>query len=158
GGAGSVYLGRTEVVAGVFRDVAIKLLHPQLRSEAETAEQLLREARLSASIRHPNVVGVIEANDSPHGLFLAMEYVEGETLAGLIRASILGRRPMPFEIVGRIMCDALSGLHAAHELRDAQGHRLDVVHRDFSPQNILVGVDGTTRLTDFGIAKAVCER
>jgi hypothetical protein len=155
GGMGSVYLARHEVMPGVERDVAIKLMHPQLRANDGIAEQLLSEAKLSASIRHANVVSVLEAGQSPHGVYLALDYIEGDTLSGLLRASLRRGEPLPFRIAARILHDALTGLHAAHELTDERGKLLDVVHRDFSPQNILIGVDGMSRLTDFGIAKAL---
>jgi eukaryotic-like serine/threonine-protein kinase len=155
GGMGTVYLGHFEVMPGVPRDVAVKLMHPQLRSEDGLSEQLLQEAKIAASIRHPNVVQVLEAGDSPHGVYLAMDYVEGDNLSGLLRATLKRGDHMPFRIAARILHDALTGLHAAHELSDREGRPLQVVHRDFSPQNILVGVDGISRLTDFGIAKAL---
>jgi serine/threonine-protein kinase len=155
GGMGSVYLARTEVLPGIQRHVAVKLMHPQLRADADVAEELMREATLAASIRHPQVVSVLEAGDSPHGMFLAMDHIEGDTLAGLIRAARKREELLPLRIVAKILRDALTGLHAAHELKDEQGRPRELVHRDFSPQNILVGTDGISRLTDFGIAKAL---
>ena len=155
GGMGSVYLGRHEVMPGIQRGVAIKLMHPQLRADPNVADQLLREAKIAASIKHTNVVSVLEAGETPHGVFLALDYVEGDTLAALIRATVRAGDNMPFAIIARIVHDALTGLHAAHELKDESGRSLNLVHRDFSPQNILVGTDGISRLTDFGIAKAL---
>jgi serine/threonine-protein kinase len=97
---------------------------------------------------------VLDIGDDPHGLFLVMEYIEGDTLSGLVRrAGVAGTRLDP-AVSLRILFDGLAGLHAAHELADDEGRPLDLVHRDFSPQNILVGVDGVGRLSDFGIAKA----
>lgn len=155
GGMGSVYLGHSEVMPGVVREVAVKLMHPQLRAEPGVADQLLQEAKLAASIRHPNVVQVLEAGDSPHGVFIVLDFVDGDTLSGLLRATLKRGEQVPFPIAARILHDALTGLHAAHELRGDDGRPLELVHRDFSPQNILVGVDGIARLTDFGIAKAL---
>ena len=88
GGMGSVYLGHSEVMPGVVREVAIKLMHPQLRAEPGVADQLLQEAKLAASIRHPNVVQVLEAGDSPHGVFIVLDFVDGDTLSGLLRATL----------------------------------------------------------------------
>lgn len=155
GGTAAVYLARTEVVGGVYRDVAVKLIHPHIRAlDREGAAMLVNEAKLAARIRHPNVVGVQEVGDAEAGVYLVMDYVEGETLSGLVRAEAARDSRVPLRIAARILCDALAGLHAAHELRDEQGQPLGIVHRDFTPSNILVGVDGTTKLTDFGIAKA----
>jgi serine/threonine-protein kinase len=155
GGMATVYLARTEVVDGVHRHVAVKLMHPQFRADSDEGSQvLIEEAKLVAQIQHPNVVAIEEAIDGPHGVYLVMEYVEGDTLSGLIREAKSMGGSIPLPIAGRILADALAGLHVAHELTDASGQLRNVVHRDFTPSNILVGVDGVTRLTDFGIAKA----
>jgi len=155
GGMATVYLARVPVVGDVHREVALKLMHPFMQAEGrESTVSLVEEAKLAVRIRHPNVVPVIEVGDSPHGVFLVMDYVEGDTLSGLHRALRSEDRMLPLPIAGRILTDALAGLHAAHELKDEEGHLVDLVHRDFSPQNILVGADGVSRLTDFGVAKA----
>ena len=156
GGMATVYLARTRVVESVHREVALKLMHNALEAEeGEFAQQLLEEAKLAARIQHPNVVPVLEFGASPFGVYLVMEYVRGHTLSGLIRAAKAANATLPLPIAGKILSDALTGLHAAHELRDENGVSLEVIHRDFSPQNILVGVDGVSRLTDFGIAKTL---
>lgn len=157
GGMGAVFLARTEIVPGMLRDVAVKLMHPQLRADGDLARQFLCEARLAAGIRHPNVVSVLEAGETPHGVYLAMDYVEGDTLAAVVRAALKRDGSLPLPIAARILHDALTGLHAAHERCGEDGRPLGLVHRDFSPQNILVGSDGISRLTDFGIAKALSE-
>ena len=113
----------------------------------------LDEARLAARIHHPNVVSTLDVGEGEQ-LYLVMEYIEGDRISGLIKAAARKGERVPVPVTLRIMIDVLSGLHAAHELRDHQGHPLNIVHRDVSPQNILVGVDGVTRITDFGIAKA----
>jgi serine/threonine-protein kinase len=156
GGMATVYLARMRVVESVHREVALKLMHNALEAEeGEFAQQLLEEAKLAARIQHPNVVPVLEFGASPFGVYLVMEYVRGHTLSGLIRAAKAANATLPLPIAGKILSDALTGLHAAHELRDENGVPLEVIHRDFSPQNILVGVDGVSRLTDFGIAKTL---
>ncbi len=154
GGMATVYLARAEVVPGVPRDYALKLMHAHLRGDPEWATHLLQEAKIAARIQHLNVVSVVEAGDDPLGLFLVLDYIEGDTLSGLSRTLNKQNRRLPLPINGRILLDAITGLHAAHELRDDVGKPVNLVHRDFSPQNILVGVDGIGRLTDFGIAKA----
>jgi serine/threonine protein kinase len=114
----------------------------------------LDEARLSAGIHHPNVVSILEVGASPVGYYLVMEYVEGDTLARILaRAAGKGER-IPTPIALRIVIDSLQGLNAAHELKDDAGVSVELVHRDVSPQNILVGVDGVSRITDFGVARA----
>jgi serine/threonine-protein kinase len=154
GGTATVYLARTRGVAGFEREVALKLVHAHLRADEESRLHLLEEARLAARIRHPNVVPVTEVDSDACGVFLVMDYVEGEALSGLVRVLREQNHRLPPRLIARIMNDALAGLHAAHELRDAQGNFIGLVHRDFSPQNILVGIEGVARLADFGVAKA----
>jgi len=154
GGMATVYRARARGEAGFERDVALKLVHEHLRVESRFLDDLVEEAKLVARIRHPNVVPVIDLGRDAAGTYLVMEYVEGASLTGLYRAAAGAREWLPPGVGLRILIDALSGLHAAHEQTDLQGQPLGLVHRDFSPQNILVGVDGIARLTDFGIAKA----
>lgn len=158
GGMATVYLARVLVVDDLYRNVALKLMHPHLRTDdGQSTAQLIGEAKLAASIRHPNVVPVLEVGEDPHGIFLVMDYVEGDTLSGIVRAALAGGATLPPGIVARILSDALLGLHAAHELTSAEGAPLSLVHRDVSPQNLLVGTDGISRLTDFGIAKVATQ-
>lgn len=151
----TVYLARVLVVDTIHRPVAIKLMHPEVRVLPRAAEELIEETRLVGSIRHPNVVKVLDAGDSDGYLYLVFDYVEGETLAGLLAALRKQGRTLPLSIAGKIACDLMSGLQAAHQLTDGAGRSAQLIHRDVSPQNILVGVDGLARLGDFGIAKAV---
>jgi serine/threonine protein kinase len=154
GGMATVYLGRLSGVGGFQRNVAIKVLHPHLAYDAEFVEMFLDEARLAAMIHHPNVVPIQEVEEGEHGYYLVMDYIEGDTFAALLsRAAAMGQ-PVPQEVVLRIGLEMLAGLHAAHELCDERGQLIGVVHRDVSPQNVLVGTDGVTRLTDFGVARA----
>jgi serine/threonine-protein kinase len=154
GGMATVFLARLTGVGGFRRFVAIKRLHPHLAGEKEFVEMFLDEARLAAGIHHPNVVSILEVSANPQGYYLVMEYVEGDTLARLLaRAAQQGQR-LPTPIALRILIDSLSGLHGAHELRDDRGALVQLVHRDVSPQNVLVGVDGVSRITDFGVARA----
>ncbi|HEX2671914.1 MAG TPA: serine/threonine-protein kinase, partial [Polyangiaceae bacterium] len=154
GGMATVYLARLTGVGGFQRFVAIKRLHPHLATEKEFVEMFLDEARIAARIHHPNVVPILEVGASAVGYYLVMEYIEGDTLARLLaRAATRGKR-LPVGIALRIALDMLAGLHAAHELRDDTGEAVHLVHRDVSPQNVLVGVDGISRITDFGVARA----
>src|SRR5262249_24528494 len=105
-----------------------------------------------AGIHHPHVVPILEVGESPRGYYLVMEYVEGGTLAQLMARAVARGQPIPQPVLIRIVLDALAGLHAAHELCDPRGFPVRLVHRDVSPQNVLVGIDGCSRITDFGVA------
>jgi serine/threonine protein kinase len=154
GGMATVYLARLTGMGGFQRFVAMKRLHPHLASEKEFVEMFLDEARIAARIHHPNVVPILEVGASSVGYYLVMEYIEGDTLARLLaRAATTGKK-LPVSIALRIAIDMLSGLHAAHELHDDQNQPVLLVHRDVSPQNVLVGQDGIARITDFGVARA----
>ncbi len=154
GGMATVYLANLSGVGGFRRFVAIKRLHPHLAKEQEFVEMFLDEARLAAGIHDPHVVPILEVGASERGYYLVMEYIEGDTLARLLaRAATSGER-LPATMGSRIIIDMLRGLHSAHELRDERGQPTELVHRDVSPQNILVGIDGNTRITDFGVARA----
>lgn len=154
GGMATVFLARASGVGGFERDVALKIIHAHLRADEESKLHLLDEARLAARIRHPNVVPVLEVGDDPFGVYLVMDYVEGDSLGGVMRAVKAQNERMPFRLVARILSDTLGGLHAAHELTDDKGKSIGLVHRDYTPQNILIGIDGVSRLSDFSVAKA----
>ncbi len=150
----TVYLARLSGVGGFQRFVAIKRLHPHLANDSEFIQMFLDEARLAARLHHPNVVPILEIGQSPEGYYLVMEYIEGDTLARILARSAQSGKFLPHKVALRVCLDALAGLHTAHELTDDDGMALAIVHRDVSPQNILVGVDGTARITDFGVARA----
>ncbi|NUQ76271.1 MAG: serine/threonine protein kinase [Polyangiaceae bacterium] len=154
GGMATVHLARAHGAGGFQRFVALKVMHPHIESEPEFVQMFLDEARLAARIHHPNVVGTSDVQQDESGLFLVMDYVDGPALQVVLRALWQKGERMPLDVVLRIFLDALAGLHAAHELTDANGDSLHLVHRDVSPQNILVGSDGVARLTDFGVARA----
>jgi serine/threonine-protein kinase len=154
GGMATVYLGRSIGSAGFSKSVAIKRLHEQYARDPEFVSLLLEEARLSERIRHANVVAVLDVVASDHELLLVMEYVHGETLARLLQACAQAGEKCPRDVAASIAHGVLLGLHAAHNTTDASGNPLSIIHRDVSPQNIIVGSDGVARLLDFGIAKA----
>ena len=154
GGMATVFLARLAGAGGFQRFVAIKRLHPHLAREEEFIEMFLDEARIAAGIHNPHVVPILEVGTSDQGYFLVMELVEGDTLSGLVTRSLRRGAMLPPPVALRIVVDALTGLHAAHQLHDADGRPLGLVHRDCSPQNVLVGVDGSARITDFGVARA----
>jgi len=155
GGMAAVYIARAIGVAGFERLVAVKVLHPHLAYEEEFISMFLDEARLAARIRHPNVVPTLDISDSGgDGYFLVMEYIEGDHLGALLGRSAKQGRRLETPLVMKIIVDALGGLGAAHSLTGEKGEPLNIVHRDVSPHNIMVGTDGISRLTDFGVAKA----
>jgi serine/threonine-protein kinase len=150
----TVYLGRLLGPVGFSRPVAIKRLHPTIARDPELVAMLIDEARLAARIRHPNVVPVLDVVEADGEICLVMEYVHGASLASIlgVLADVNGR--VPVAIAAAIAAGVLHGLHAAHEATDEHGRSLGLVHRDVSPQNILLGADGVPRVIDFGVAKA----
>jgi serine/threonine-protein kinase len=154
GGMATVHLGRLVGAIGFSRTVAIKRLHPQFAKDDDFVAMFMDEARLAARIRHPNVVPTLDVVSTQGELFLVMEYVQGESLSRLVKKCIARGQLVPAPVIAWIMCGVLDGLHAAHDAKSEQGEPLHLVHRDVSPQNILIGVDGIPRLLDFGVAHA----
>jgi serine/threonine-protein kinase len=154
GGVASVRFARLVGPGGFSRTVAVKVPHQHFAKDREFSLMFLDEARLAARIRHPNVVPILDVVQAEADILLVMEYVHGEALSKLdARAKSLGEA-IPLAVSASLITDTLHGLHAAHEATDERGEPLGIVHRDVSPQNILVGVDGVAHLVDFGIAKA----
>jgi hypothetical protein len=154
GGMAAIHIGRLMGPVGFARTVAIKRLHPPLAKDPEFVAMFLDEARLAARIRHPNVVSTLDVVATEGELFVVMEYVQGESLARLLRAVRTNNELVPAPIAASIIVGVLHGLHAAHEARDERGEPLRIVHGDVSPHNILVGTDGAAHVIDFGVAKA----
>ena len=154
GGMGTVYVGRLRGAAGFSRLVAIKRAHPHLLEDANFSRMLIKEAELASAISHPNAVAVVDVESFEGELLLVMDYVHGVPLSQLIQAFDPQEQPLPPAVAIRIVLDACAGLQACHDACDEDGQPLRLVHRDVSPQNVLVGVDGQGRLTDFGIAKS----
>jgi serine/threonine-protein kinase len=155
GGMAAVWVARER--AATTKDdrlVAVKVMLTELADESEFVKMFLDEVRLVRSIRHPNVVDVYDVGEDDGMMWMAMEWVEGESLHTVI-AEAGKRRAIPPELAVRIIADAAAGLHAAHELRDLDGSLRGVVHRDISPHNILIGTNGSVKLVDFGVAKAI---
>jgi len=155
GGMATVHLGRLIGPAGFSRTVAIKRLHDQFASDPQFVSGLLDEARLTARIRHPNVVPTLDVVATGEQVLLVLEYVQGESLSRLLASSNERGERVPLPIVVSIIAGVLHGLQAAHEATSDKGEPLHIVHRDVSPQNVMVGVDGVARVLDFGVAKAV---
>ena len=153
GGMAAVHFGRLLGTGGFARTVAIKRLRGEFLDKPEVITTLLDEARLASRIRHPNVVPTLDMVAGEDEVFLVMDYVVGETLGRLLGAAVERGERMEPRVATGIMTGVLYGLHAAHEATDEHGEPLHIVHRDVSPQNVLVGADGLARLLDFGIAK-----
>src|SRR5882724_8956186 len=154
GGMATVHFGRMVGPVGFSRTVAIKRLHPQYAKDPEFVGMFLDEARLASRVQHPNVVTTLDVVNMPNEVFLVMEYVAGESLSKLVRNAKKEEGRIPPNHVAGIIAGMLHGLHAAHEAKSERREPLNIVHRDVSPQNVLVGVDGVARVLDFGVAKA----
>jgi serine/threonine-protein kinase len=155
GGMAAVFLGVYEGAARPREIVAIKVVHPHLAYDPDFVAMLSDEARIASSIGHPNVVEIREfvLGRADGRNYIVMEYADGETLSMFLKHASRGKRLSP-ALSASIAADVAGGLHAAHELRGPRGEPLDLVHRDVSPQNIIVTYDGRVKLTDFGVAKA----
>jgi serine/threonine-protein kinase len=134
--------------------VAIKVILPHLADEAEFERMFLDEARIASGVHHPNVCEIYELGEDQSTLYLAMEWVSGDSFARILRPAG-ERKAIEPRTVARLLADACAGAHAAHELTDEYGRALGVVHRDLSPHNILVSADGIAKVCDFGVAKAL---
>lgn len=154
GGMSEVLLARIVGPSGFQRPVVLKRILPHLARRSAFVDMFLDEARIVARIRHPNVVQVHELAQEGTELVLAMEYLEGETVAGVMKRLSVRVETLPSALVAYIVAEACAGLHAAHELVDEHGVPQGVIHRDVSPQNLFVTYDGQVKLIDFGIAIA----
>lgn len=155
GGMAAVHFGRLMGPVGFSRTVAIKRMHAHCARDPEFVIMFLEEARMAARIRHPNVVPTLDVVALDSEVFLVMDFVQGATLSHLVRQAKLAGETMPLPVLASVLVGALLGLHAAHDVTDEQGTPLNLVHRDVSPQNIIVGTDGVARVLDFGVAKAL---
>ncbi len=158
GGMGSVYLARLAGAQGFEKLVALKRIHPHLAKDKACVEMFLDEAKIASRITHPNVCSVFDFGEADGEYFLAMEYLVGEPLSRLYtrvaKDQDKRRDPLLPLRMARIIADACEGLHAAHQLKDAHGDLLNVVHRDVNPRNLFVTYDGAVQVVDFGLASA----
>jgi serine/threonine-protein kinase len=154
GGMATVWLARLRGKRGFEKLYAIKTIRTELVEDSRFQEMFLDEARIASGIQHPNVAQILDLGEQADVLFIVMEWVDGDSLAKIRKLVSKAGHTVPVGVVLRILADASAGLHAAHELKDDQGHPLEVVHRDVSPQNILVSTSGAVKIIDFGIAKA----
>ena len=153
GGMGTVHYGRANAAGGLSRVVAVKRMHGELARDPVCLDMFRDELRLATRVRHPNVVATLDVVEQEGDLLMVMEFVQGESLQELIARCQQRREPVPPAIAVAIACGILQGLEAVHEAKSEAGEPLGIVHRDVSPENILVGRDGIARLLDFGIAR-----
>jgi serine/threonine-protein kinase len=154
GGMATVHTARLVGAEGFTRLVAAKRLHPHFTDDPDFVTMFHDEACIASRIHHPNVVPVLDVVVAGNELILVQEYVHGVPLGQLLKLAQVNDAPLPVDIVIAVLTGVLAGLHAAHEVRDESDALLEIVHRDVSPQNVMVSVDGIPRLLDFGIAKA----
>lgn len=154
GGMAEVHVAVARGPAGFNKLVVVKRLLPAMASDDGFREMFMQEARLAARLNHPNIVQTYEVGNGEDGMYLAMEYLEGQPLSRLVRTLAASDQKLAVSTCIRIACDVLGGLHHAHELKDFDGTQLKVVHRDISPQNVFVTYLGQVKVLDFGIAKA----
>ncbi len=160
GGMATIFLAHRMFSAGAGQPAAIKVIHPHLAHDRDFVDMFLDEARLILCLNHPNVCGVLDFGRAEDTYFLAMEYVLGETLHDVLQAmkqTQEAQEALP-SLMLSVVAQACEGLHAAHTARDSEDRPLGIVHRDVSPQNLIVGYDGIVRVLDFGIARANDQR
>jgi len=154
GGMAEVYVARRRGPHGFEKIVALKRILPELAQDHDFVSMFVDEARVSARLCHPNVVQVFDFGEDSGELYMAMEYVEGTTVAKLVRAAASQEFPLPMEVVLHVTLSVLRALEHAHGMRGEQGRPLGLVHRDVSPGNMLISRGGEVKLTDFGIVRA----
>lgn len=153
GGMAEVWLATSSGAGGFIKEMVVKKILPHLATDPAFVAMFLNEAKLAARLNHPNIVQIFELGDD-HGFFMVMEYVRGLPLRGLLREhQRLGTHPS-FPLTARVIADASAGLHHAHELTEPGGEVLGLIHRDVSPDNLLVSAEGQVKVADFGIARA----
>jgi serine/threonine-protein kinase len=157
GGMGEVFLARQDGPAGFTKTVVVKRILRHLASDQSFIDLFLNEARLAAQLQHPHITQVFGLENEGNSWFISMEYVHGRSLRDVIAAAKQQGLKVPPRIAARLASQALQGLHYAHELTDSRGRTLGILHRDVSPENVLVAFSGAVKLVDFGIAKAMSD-
>ena len=155
GGMAEIFLARTKSIQGFEKYLVIKRILGHRTQDPEFVRMFLDEARVAATLDHPNIVQIYDVGHVDNEYFIAMEYLRGHNLIEIVRAGAkLGYAKPPLEHVVSTLTQVCAGLHYAHEKRDFEGRSLEIVHRDVTPQNVVVSFDGSVKVVDFGIAKA----
>ena len=157
GGMAEIWLAKQTGVEGFEKLVVIKKILPHFTHDKEFVTMFLDEARIAAKLNHPNIVQIYDLGKEQNTYYIAMEYISGDDIRGILQTSIKQGKFLPLQFAVRIISQAAAGLHYAHTLTDMYGTPMNIVHRDISPQNILVTYTGTTKIVDFGIAKAATQ-
>ena len=158
GGMAEVFLAHTESIAGFKKQVVIKRVLPDLQGDSEFIEMFFDEARLAARLSHPNICQVFDLGEADGTPYIAMEYVPGLSVNALLGELAETRNRMPVAAVLRVMSQLLEALHYAHSLTDENARPLGIIHRDVTPSNVMLTPQGSVKLLDFGIARAVNRR
>ncbi|HLL06184.1 MAG TPA: serine/threonine-protein kinase [Myxococcaceae bacterium] len=151
---GQVYLARQKGPVGFQKLLVVKRLLPHLSEDDEFIQMFLDEARIAALLNHPNIAQIYDLGEVDGTYYIAMEYVHGEAISDVLKRALQRRGAMPIAFKCRVIADAAAGLDAAHHARSPSGRKLALIHRDVSPQNVLVGFNGSVKIIDFGVAKA----
>ncbi len=154
GGMAEIFLARQEGLEGFEKTICIKRIRPHLSSQPNFVRMFLNEAKLAAQLNHPNIVQIYDLGRINESYFIAMEYISGRDMSRIIPKGEKKEIPFPMIYALKIASNCLEGLYYAHTKTDAYGNPLNIVHRDITPENVLVGFNGTVKIVDFGIAKA----
>ncbi|HEX4456555.1 MAG TPA: protein kinase [Polyangia bacterium] len=154
GGMAEIFLARQSGIGNFEKQVVVKIVLPQLAEDADYEDMLRDEARMAARLNHPNIVQILDLGKLDGRFFIAMEYLEGQNLHSIAQRAFQAKKQLPIGFVCRVVADILSGLEHAHAQADENGQSLGIIHRDVSPPNVIVTWAGTTKIVDFGIAKA----
>ncbi|MGC8928162.1 MAG: serine/threonine protein kinase [Myxococcota bacterium] len=154
GGMADIYLARQEGVEGFQKDIVIKKIRAEIGQKPEFVQMFLNEAKLAAMLTHPNICQIFDLGKIGDSYFIAMEYIAGRDMNRIINASAKRGIPFPMEYALKIASNVCEGLYYAHSKVDYNGNPLNIVHRDITPENIMVSWDGAVKILDFGIAKA----
>jgi serine/threonine protein kinase len=155
GGMAEIYLARVAGLAGFEKQVVVKRILPHLVLDPTYVEMFLNEARLAATLDHPNIAHVYDVGEDSGSYYYAMEYVRGADLRRLLQATSATRSPIPLDCIAAIGLGMCAGLDFAHSHTDEEGRSLGIIHRDVTPSNVLVSYDGAVKISDFGVAKVL---
>ncbi|MEO1339403.1 MAG: serine/threonine-protein kinase, partial [Myxococcota bacterium] len=158
GGMAEIFLAKMQGYSGFEKLVALKKIHPRYSRNQTFARMLIHEAKLAASLNHFNVVQVHDLGEIDGQVYIAMEYVHGKDMAAVLSNTYRRRERLPLNLALCVATEFMTGLDYAHRVRDAEGQPLGIIHRDISPQNVLISNEGEVKLTDFGIARVLASK